>query len=168
MIKFLAALRGSTETGEEKGQSFMRILITSITIVVVAVPESLPLAVTLALSFATKKMTKENNLVRHLQLCETMGNATVICSDKTGTLTENVMTVVAGSIGDGTLCFGEENVLKQLGLKDAADTEGGKDASKRESVQTGELAARLHGDYRELLKQSIGINTTAFEGKSVV
>ncbi|MBE3111712.1 MAG: HAD-IC family P-type ATPase, partial [Acidobacteria bacterium] len=142
----------------------MRILITSITIVVVAVPEGLPLAVTLALSFATKKMTKENNLVRHLQSCETMGNATVICSDKTGTLTENVMTVVAGSIGDGTLCFGDENVLKQLGLKEAAGTEGGEDAaSKRESVQTGGLAAKLHDDYRELLKQSIGINTTAFE-----
>ena len=50
-------LRGSTATGEEKGQDFMKILITSITIIVVAVPEGLPLAVTLALAFATKKMT---------------------------------------------------------------------------------------------------------------
>ena len=64
----------------------MDILIVAVTIIVVAVPEGLPLAVTLALAFATTKMLKENNLVRILQACETMGNATTICSDKTGTL----------------------------------------------------------------------------------
>lgn len=69
-------------------------LIQAITVVVVAVPEGLPLAVTLALAFCVKKMTKDNNLVRHLDACETMGNATAICSDKTGTLTTNRMTVV--------------------------------------------------------------------------
>jgi P-type E1-E2 ATPase len=69
-------------------------LIQGITVIVVAVPEGLPLAVALALSFATQKMTKDNNLVRHLDACETMGNATTICSDKTGTLTTNRMTAV--------------------------------------------------------------------------
>lgn len=59
----------------------------------------LPLAVTLALAFATKRMTKENLLVRVLGSCETMANASVVCTDKTGTLTKNEMTVVAGSIG---------------------------------------------------------------------
>ena len=49
-------------------------------------PEGLPLAVTLALAFATTRLLKENNLVRMLRACETMGNATTICSDKTGTL----------------------------------------------------------------------------------
>lgn len=93
-IEFLAKLPGNPASGDEKGQNFLQILMTAITIIVVAVPEGLPLAVTLSLAFATKKMTRENNLVRHLQSCETMGNATVICSDKTGTLTENVMTVV--------------------------------------------------------------------------
>ena len=70
--------------------------IIGVTIVVVAVPEGLPLAVTISLAFSTKKMLADQNLIRHLTACETMGNATNICSDKTGTLTENRMTVVRG------------------------------------------------------------------------
>ena len=57
------------------------------------------MAVTLALAFATKRMTYEKLLVRVLGSCETMANASVVCTDKTGTLTQNVMTVAAGSIG---------------------------------------------------------------------
>jgi len=69
-------------------------LISGVTIFVVAVPEGLPLAVTIALAFSVKKMLKDQNLVRHLSACETMGSATTICSDKTGTLTTSRMTVV--------------------------------------------------------------------------
>lgn len=69
-------------------------IIIAVTIVVVAVPEGLPLAVTMSLAFSVKKMMKDNNLVRHLSACETMGGATNICSDKTGTLTLNQMRVV--------------------------------------------------------------------------
>uniref|UniRef100_A0A183FA83 Cation_ATPase_N domain-containing protein n=1 Tax=Heligmosomoides polygyrus TaxID=6339 RepID=A0A183FA83_HELPZ len=58
----------------------------------------LPLAITLALTYSVKKMMKDNNLVRHLDACETMGNATAICSDKTGTLTTNRMTCVQSYI----------------------------------------------------------------------
>lgn len=74
-------------------------VITAITIVVVAVPEGLPLAVTISLAYSMMKMLKDNNLVRHLDACETMGGATNICSDKTGTLTENRMTVTHAWIG---------------------------------------------------------------------
>lgn len=69
--------------------SFVKFLIIGVTVLVVAVPEGLPLAVTLSLAYSVKKMMKDNNLVRHLDACETMGNATAICSDKTGTLTTN-------------------------------------------------------------------------------
>ena len=72
----------------------LHFVIIGITVLVVAVPEGLPLAVTIALAFSVKKMLKDNNLVRYLHACETMGNATAICSDKTGTLTTNRMTVV--------------------------------------------------------------------------
>ena len=65
-----------------------------VTIFICAVPEGLPLAVTLSLGFSMKRMMKDNNFVRHLNACETMGGATTICSDKTGTLTQNKMTVV--------------------------------------------------------------------------
>jgi len=73
----------------------VKFLITGVTILVVAIPEGLPLAVTLALAYSVRKMMEDNNLVRHLDACETMGNATTICTDKTGTLTTNRMTVVA-------------------------------------------------------------------------
>ncbi|CAG9314516.1 unnamed protein product [Blepharisma stoltei] len=69
--------------------------IIAVTIVVVAVPEGLPLAVTISLAYSVNQMKKQNNLVRHLDASETMGQATAICSDKTGTLTKNIMEVVA-------------------------------------------------------------------------
>ncbi|XP_049825476.1 plasma membrane calcium-transporting ATPase 2 isoform X3 [Aethina tumida] len=78
--------------------NLVRHLIIGVTVLVVAVPEGLPLAVTLSLAYSVKKMMKDNNLVRHLDACETMGNATSICSDKTGTLTTNRMTVVQSYI----------------------------------------------------------------------
>ncbi|XP_041348838.1 plasma membrane calcium-transporting ATPase 2-like isoform X2 [Gigantopelta aegis] len=78
---------------------FVSYFIIGVTVLVVAVPEGLPLAVTLALAYSVKKMMHDNNLVRHLDACETMGNATAICSDKTGTLTTNRMTVVQSYVG---------------------------------------------------------------------
>ncbi|XP_012582295.1 PREDICTED: plasma membrane calcium-transporting ATPase 4 isoform X2 [Condylura cristata] len=81
-------------------QYFVKFFIIGITVLVVAVPEGLPLAVTISLAYSVKKMMKDNNLVRHLDACETMGNATAICSDKTGTLTMNRMTVVQVYVGE--------------------------------------------------------------------
>ena len=69
-------------------------------IVVVAVPEGLPMSVTVSLAIAWRKMSKSNSLVRQLVACETIGSATVICSDKTGTLTQNKMTVSRVGLGD--------------------------------------------------------------------
>ena len=77
--------------------------IIGVTILVVAIPEGLPLAVTISLAYSVKKMQKEKNLVRRMQACETMGGANAICSDKTGTLTQNKMTVVRTSIGSSIL-----------------------------------------------------------------
>ncbi|KAL6771810.1 hypothetical protein ACKKBG_A27885 [Auxenochlorella protothecoides x Auxenochlorella symbiontica] len=74
-------------------QDILDALIIGITILVVAVPEGLPLAVTLSLAYSVKQMLADQNLVRQLQASETMGTATVICSDKTGTLTQNDMTL---------------------------------------------------------------------------
>ncbi|XP_019214849.1 plasma membrane calcium-transporting ATPase 2 isoform X6 [Oreochromis niloticus] len=81
-------------------QYFVKFFIIGVTVLVVAVPEGLPLAVTISLAYSVKKMMKDNNLVRHLDACETMGNATAICSDKTGTLTTNRMTAVQLYVGD--------------------------------------------------------------------
>merc|ERR1719150_1188820 len=78
--------------------NYVNFIIIGVTVLVVAVPEGLPLAVTLSLAYSVKKMMSDNNLVRHLDACETMGNATTICSDKTGTLTTNRMTVVQAYI----------------------------------------------------------------------
>jgi P-type Ca2+ transporter type 2B len=75
-------------------------IIIAITVLVVAIPEGLPLAVTVSLAFSVKKMMNEKNLVRNLASCETMGAATTICSDKTGTLTTNNMTVVRAYVCD--------------------------------------------------------------------
>lgn len=99
-------------------------LTTAVTIVVVAVPEGLPLSVTIALAYSMKQMFRENNLVRHLVACETMGGATTICTDKTGTITQNDMTVT-----DGVTSFGAVYSVPRI-------TGGG--ASPREETQCAE------------------------------
>lgn len=74
-------------------EDLLEYVINAITVLVVAVPEGLPLAVTLSLAVSSYQMMADKNLVKHLDACETMGSATTICSDKTGTLTANRMTV---------------------------------------------------------------------------
>jgi len=71
----------------------LKFLLVGITVVVVAIPEGLPLSVTISLAFSVKKMLNDQNLVRKMEACETMGGANNICSDKTGTLTMNKMTL---------------------------------------------------------------------------
>ncbi|OWB56408.1 hypothetical protein B5S28_g2309 [[Candida] boidinii] len=145
-VKFVFKLNGPFGhlTSAEKINKFVNIIITSITIVVVAVPEGLPLAVTLALAFATTRMTQDGNLVRVLKSCETMGSATAICSDKTGTLTENKMRIVKGF-------FGEERF---------DDT-----ASTKNVVTSNELKQKLNSNLTQDFLTNITLNSTAFENK---
>ena len=72
---------------------FLQSVMIAVTLVVVSVPEGLPMAVTLSLAYSMRRMLKTNNLVRKMHACETMGATTVICTDKTGTLTQNQMQV---------------------------------------------------------------------------
>lgn len=116
---------------------FVSIVIESITVVVVAVPEGLPMAVTIALAYATTKMLKDGNLVRQLAACETMGGATVVCTDKTGTLTQNKMTVVRGYVACQEL-------------------------NSRSDVQP--FYNSLPKEVQSMLLEGIAVNSTAFEG----
>lgn len=154
LIRFLAGLSGNTATSAVKGSQFLDIFIVAVTIIVVAVPEGLPVAVTLALSFATKRMLRENNLVRHLRACETMGNATTVCSDKTGTLTQNRMAVVSGLLGT-SLRFG----------RDLLGDEKRQEVSFHPSTISDEKSNQLSSETRTLFLQSCVLNSTAFEGE---
>lgn len=102
MILFTACLLVGTMTGylpedpeqwltAEAISDFLKFFMIAVTIIVVAVPEGLPMSVTLSLAYSMRRMTAANNLVRRMHACETIGAATVICSDKTGTLTQNKM-----------------------------------------------------------------------------
>ena len=82
---------------------------------VVAIPEGLPLAVTLSLAFSVKRMLVDNNLVRKMEACETMGGANNICSDKTGTLTMNKMKVTRFFLLENTIdAPGKNNVSEKV------------------------------------------------------
>ncbi|KAJ4911187.1 plasma membrane-type protein [Raphanus sativus] len=91
-------VKGKTKIGHVV-DDVIKVITVAVTIVVVAVPEGLPLAVTLTLAYSMRKMMADKALVRRLSACETMGSATTICSDKTGTLTLNQMTVVESYAG---------------------------------------------------------------------
>ncbi|CAA3024011.1 calcium-transporting ATPase 11, plasma membrane-type [Olea europaea subsp. europaea] len=95
-VRFLVEkgrLHELTKWSSRDALTLLNYFATAVTIIVVAVPEGLPLAVTLSLAFAMKKLLTEKALVRHLSACETMGSATCISTDKTGTLTTNHMVV---------------------------------------------------------------------------
>lgn len=138
--------RDHHHTSAQKGKKFVDILIVAVTIVVVAVPEGLPLAVTLALAFATTRMAQNGNLVRVLRSCEIMGGATDICSDKTGTLTENRMRIVRGFVNNKLL------------FDDSANAGITSNAMKsREFVET------LPENLKVFVCSNIALNSTAFE-----
>ncbi|KAG5354130.1 hypothetical protein C0989_007491 [Termitomyces sp. Mn162] len=173
LIRFFVQLgqNNPVRTASEKGIAFVNILIISVTLVVVAVPEGLPLAVTLALAFATKRMTYENLLVRILGSCEIMANASVVCTDKTGTLTQNLMTVVAGSIGHAKFVrnLHENSARHNAHGKDDKDSDippeiAGERKNRDDfSIDQAELNNALPPALRELFNEAIAVNSTAFE-----
>lgn len=162
-IKFLARLSSITGGAEAKGQRFLQIFIVAVTIVVVAVPEGLPLAVTLALAFATTRMLKDNNLVRLLRACETMGNATTICSDKTGTLTQNKMSVVAGTLGTANRFADQQERADKVGNMSEKLERDSDDLGNE--IPSTEFAKALAEETKILLRESIVLNSTAFESE---
>lgn len=122
------------------------------------------MAVTLALAFATKRMTGEKLLVRVLDSCETMANATVVCTDKTGTLTQNVMTVVAGSIGVHAKFV--KNLKENMSRADQGEKT--EDAGNRKhgddfSLEQDDLNDILSPQLQHMVNESIAVNSTAFE-----
>lgn len=142
LFRFIGGLSSNPANSSLKASQFLDILIVAVTVIVVAVPEGLPLAVTLALAFATTRLVKLNNLVRVLKSCETMGNATTVCSDKTGTLTTNVMTVVTGYFGGRF--FDDKN-------------------KNGDEVTSIDFATQLNATEKRELVEAIAINSTAFE-----
>ena len=195
MIRFFVGLSTNPDrTADDKAQNFISVLIISVTVVVVAVPEGLPLAVTLALAFATRRMTKMNLLVRVLGACETMANATCVCTDKTCTLTTNSMTVVAGSIGVHLKFVSrlDENSARTNANDDrdpekvsasghddddekAADLERDQQQQQLDVVpqrkgrldftsDMGDINQHVPAALRKLLNESVVVNSTAFEG----
>lgn len=172
VVVFIEFLVRITRGGEqslspaEKGQRFLNIFVVAVSVIVVAVPEGLPLAVTLALAFATTRMLKDNNLVRLLRSCETMGVATTVCSDKTGTLTQNRMSVVAGTLGTSSR-FGDYKGGEEADGKDqpSAKIKQAFKASKGQDVTPEEFVSTLDPKIKSLMEQSVVINSTAFEGE---
>lgn len=127
----------------------LKYFMMAVTLIVMAVPEGLPMAITLSLALNMRRMLKSNNLVRKLHACETMGAVTVICTDKTGTLTQNKMQVSALE-----LKLGDEALLDTaIALNSTAELNDGKPiGNPTESALLLRLDAQGK-DYEELRKQ---------------
>ncbi|KAG6002323.1 hypothetical protein E4U21_003238 [Claviceps maximensis] len=156
-VRFLLRLRSTADQGpSNKAEDFLRILILSITVVIITVPEGLALNVTVALAFATTRMLRDNNLVRLIRSCEVMGNATCVCSDKTGTLTQNKMTVVAGRIAlDG--------YFNDMDRPSAENRQSPPNSTTTMTNGSASLVAAMSSEVKNLIKDSFALNSTAFE-----
>lgn len=139
----------------------LQTIMIAVTVVVVSVPEGLPMAVTLSLAYSMQKMLQTNNLVRKMHACETMGATTVICTDKTGTLTENLMTVEEAQFY-GTEGAGSRLVQEGLVFNSTATLDKASDGSTRVFGNPTEVALLLWLD-----REGVAIDEVASEAKVV-
>ncbi|MDO4783035.1 MAG: calcium-translocating P-type ATPase, PMCA-type [Capnocytophaga felis] len=116
------------------GGYFLNTLMIAITVIVVAVPEGLPMSVTLSLAYSMRRMMATNNLVRRMHACETMGATTVICTDKTGTLTQNQMKVY-DVFGKNFTSVGNEQYANLITEAIATNSTAYLDFSDKEKIQ---------------------------------
>ena len=138
-------------------------IMIAVTLVVVAVPEGLPMSVTLSLAFSMRKLMKSNTLPRTMHACETMGAASVICTDKTGTLTKNMMEVADSKLGDV-----DDNLLSEM---IAVNTTANLDFTDKNAIKVignpteGALLLWLNGkgcDYLDLREKTPVIDSLPF------
>ena len=135
-------------------KKILDIIILCISIVVVAIPEGLPLAVTLSLAFSIKKMMDYNNLVRKMHACETMGGANYICTDKTGTLTKNEMSVFEVLTGTWKKQLKQNLEMEEVGRLDKQKANNDEVKQIREDYKT----LFNNDDFWQMLKTSIAVN----------
>ena len=138
-------------------KKILDIIILCISIVVVAIPEGLPLAVTLSLAFSIKKMMDYNNLVRKMHACETMGGANYICTDKTGTLTKNEMSVFQVLTGSWKKELKQNREVEEVGKLDNAN----KNPDEVIQIREDHTTLFTNEKYWETLKVAISVNVDA-------
>ena len=143
-----------TNPKSEISENVLNIIMLCVSIIVVAIPEGLPLAVTLSLAFSIKKLMDQNNLVRKMHACETMGGANYICTDKTGTLTKNEMNV-----------FKYLTVRQEIVLAETIEMDSGIDLNKKSNKDFSEKKIRENHqkyfnneNYWDQLRIAISIN----------
>ena len=169
LCQYQGANKYYRRTANQKGITFVQILIISVTLIVVAVPEGLPLAVTLTLTFTTKQMTYKKLLVHILGFCKTMAKALVVCTNKTGTLTQNDMSVVAGSVDIHRKFVqklkdnqAQTNAGEEV-AEDLLEPAGSRKHPNDFSINQTDLNQIMSPQLCELFNASIAVNSTVFE-----
>ena len=137
-------------------QTILDIIILCISIIVVAIPEGLPLAVTLSLAFSIKKMMDYNNLVRKMHACETMGGANYICTDKTGTLTKNEMSVFQVLTG-----IWKKQLKQNLEMEEVGKLDSKKNNNEIKQIREDYTTLFKNEKYWEILKVAVALNVDA-------
>ena len=136
-------------------KNIVEIIILCITIIVFTIPEGLPLAVTLSLAFSIKKLMDYNNLVRKMHACETMGGANYICTDKTGTLTKNEMSVFKILTGNEELELQQNLIVEDVGK---LGTEKTNNTNTVKQIREDYQKYFKNEKYWEILKVAIALN----------